>query len=47
MKAAFMQTLFLAVRIDANGKNVLLAWAIVESENSNSWPSRRLKLLRL
>ena len=32
-----MQTLLLAAGIDANGKNVLLAWAIVESENSNSW----------
>ena len=37
MKATFMQALLLAIGIDANGKNVLLAWAIVESENSNSW----------
>ena len=33
----FVQTLLLAVGIDANGKNLLLAWAVVESENKESW----------
>ena len=36
-KTTFVQTHLLAVGIDANGKNVLLAWAVVESENTNSW----------
>jgi hypothetical protein len=29
----FALTLLLAVGIDANGHNVILAWAVVESEN--------------
>lgn len=29
--------LLLAVGIDANGHNVILAWALVESENESSW----------
>ena len=29
----FVLTLLLAVGIDANGHNVILAWAVVESEN--------------
>lgn len=33
LKAWFVQTLLLAVRIDENSKNLLLAWAVVESEN--------------
>lgn len=33
----FVLTLLLAVGIDANGHNVILAWAVVESENRNSW----------
>lgn len=37
MKAHFILTLLLAVDIDANGENVLLAWAMVESENRDSW----------
>lgn len=37
LKARFVQTLLFAVGIDANGKNLLLAWAIVESENTDSW----------
>jgi transposase-like protein len=37
LKARFIQTLLLAVGIDANGHNLLLAWAVVESENTNSW----------
>lgn len=37
LKARFIQTLLLAVGIDANGKNVLLAWAVVESENKSLW----------
>jgi len=36
-KARYIQTLLLAVSIDANGHIVLLAWAIVEGENSDSW----------
>ena len=36
-KARYIQTLLLAVTIDANGHIVLLAWAIVEGENSDSW----------
>jgi transposase-like protein len=38
-------TLLLAVSIDANGHNVILAWAIVESENRDSW-EYFLRLLR-
>ena len=37
LKTRFVQTLLLAVTIDANGHTLLLAWAIVESENSSSW----------
>jgi hypothetical protein len=37
LKGKFVQTLLLAVGIDANGHNVLLAWAVVESENRSSW----------
>lgn len=37
LKARFVQTLLLAVGIDGNGKNLLLAWAVVESENKSSW----------
>src|SRR5271170_1114144 len=33
----FVLTLLLAVGIDDNGQNVILAWAIVESENRSSW----------
>ncbi len=33
----FVLTLLLAVGIDANGCNVILAWAVVESENQDSW----------
>jgi hypothetical protein len=29
--------LLLAVGIDANGNNIILAWALVESENQSSW----------
>ena len=36
-KTKFAQTLLLAVTIDANGHTLLLAWAIVESENTSSW----------
>jgi hypothetical protein len=41
----FILTLLLAVSIDANGHNVILAWAIVESENRGSW-EYFLRLLR-
>lgn len=37
LKARFILTLLLAVGIDANGELILLAWAVVESENRNSW----------
>jgi hypothetical protein len=40
----FVQVL-LAVGIDANGHNVILAWAVVESENEASW-GYFLRLLR-
>ena len=36
LKARFVQTLLLAVGIDANGNILLLAWGIVESENESS-----------
>jgi transposase-like protein len=41
----FVLTLLLAVGIDANGHNVILAWAMVESENRDSW-EYFLRLLR-
>jgi len=41
----FVLTLLLAVGIDANGHNVILAWAVVESENRDSWECF-LRLLR-
>ena len=37
LKSQFVQTLLFAVGIDGNGKNLPLAWAIVESENKDSW----------
>lgn len=37
LKAWFVQTLLLAVGIDGNGKNLLLAWAVIESENKSLW----------
>lgn len=37
--------LLLAVGIDANGHNIILAWAVVESENRSSW-EYFLRLLR-
>ena len=37
IKSSFIQTLLLAVSIDANNEIVLLAWAVVESENDSSW----------
>ena len=36
-KARYIQTLLLAVTINANSHIVLLAWAIVEGENTESW----------
>jgi hypothetical protein len=33
----FRLTLLLAVSIDADSRNVILAWAVVESENSSLW----------
>lgn len=37
LKGKFVQTLLLAVGIDANGHALILAWAVVESENAESW----------
>jgi hypothetical protein len=37
LKGFFQQTLLLAVSVDANNQYILLAWAIVESENAESW----------
>jgi transposase-like protein len=37
LKARFIQILLLAVGIDADGHNTILAWAVVESENRDSW----------
>lgn len=37
LKARFVLTLLLAVGIDANGETIILAWAVVESENKDSW----------
>ena len=36
-KTQFIQTLLLAVAIDADDHEVLLAWALVESETEDSW----------
>jgi transposase-like protein len=37
LKSKFVQTLLLAVGIDANGHTLILAWGVVESENAESW----------
>ena len=37
LKARFILTLLLAVGIDPDGRNLLLAWGVVESENRDSW----------
>jgi transposase-like protein len=37
LKGRFIQQLLLAVGIDANGNALILAWAIVESKNEDSW----------
>jgi transposase-like protein len=37
LKGRFIQQLLLAVSIDANGNTLILAWAVVESENEESW----------
>lgn len=37
LRGRFIGTLLLAVGIDGNGKLLLLAWAVVESENTESW----------
>ena len=36
-KEIFNLTILLAVSVDTNNHSVLLAWAIVESENESSW----------
>jgi hypothetical protein len=42
----FRKTLLTATSRTANGKIILLAWAIVESENTNSWEWFLLLLLK-
>lgn len=37
LKSRFRQTLLLAVTIDANGNNLLLARAVVEGEHESAW----------
>jgi len=37
LKARFVQTLLLPVGIDGNGQNLILAWGLVDSENTDSW----------
>jgi transposase-like protein len=37
LKGRFIQQLLLAVGIDANSNTLILAWAIIKSENENSW----------
>jgi hypothetical protein len=37
LKGRFIQTLLLAIGIDADGHNTILAWGVVESENRESW----------
>ena len=37
LKVRFLQILLFAVGIDGNGKNLPLACAVVESENTESW----------
>ena len=46
LKAKFVQILLLAVGIDGNGQSLILAWSVVESENTESWTwfLERLKL---
>jgi transposase-like protein len=37
LKGRFIQQLLFAVGINANGNTLILAWAVVESENKESW----------
>jgi len=37
LEVRFIQTLSFAVSIDGKGKNLPLAWEVVESENTKSW----------
>ena len=37
LKGRFIQQLLLTVGIDSNGNSLVLAWAIVKSENEDSW----------
>jgi transposase-like protein len=37
LKGRFIQQLLLAVGVDSNGNGLVLAWAVVESENKDSW----------
>jgi len=43
-KASYIQTLLLAVTIDANSHSVPLAWTLVEGGNSDSWTWLRYHL---
>jgi hypothetical protein len=37
MRGGYVQTLLLAVALDAENQIIILAWAVVESENESSW----------
>jgi hypothetical protein len=37
LKKRFIQQLLLAIGINANSNTLILTWAIVESENKDSW----------
>lgn len=37
LKGRFVLSLLLTSTVDAEGHNVLLGWAVVESENQHSW----------
>ena len=37
LKGRFIRQLLLAVGVDSNGNGLVLAWAVVESENEDSW----------
>ena len=44
LKARYVQSLYFAVGIDANGKNLILAWGIVKSESSDRMMKIRKKI---
>jgi hypothetical protein len=46
LKGRFIQQLLLVIGIDANGNALILAWAIVESKNEDSWQYFFTNLIR-